>query len=309
MIKKYNLDSSLVNYIDNLGMGVEARGALGGTVYYVEGNAGNDKWDGLSIDKPFKTLAKAISVSNIDINRRGRWAKRNTIYLFSDTTTESLVAFPNKCDVVGCGSYDANTKPGITGLHAPVNTGNWGTRFFNTWFKATKVASPIITLASTSSGFQAIGCTFDGSAGTVTLGISQTASPFMKVIDCDFFGAFATGYIAQGTGETAGTVIEKCRMSGSSGYGIKNVTGTTSSYPSYIKDNIIAVTTTGICLDDDANSGAGIWHTIGNRCCNGATLTNYAGRTGICDINEDLAIDNIFTGADISVRVPLLVVA
>jgi len=42
IIKKYNLDSSLVSYIDNLGMGVENRGALGGTVYYVENNAGND---------------------------------------------------------------------------------------------------------------------------------------------------------------------------------------------------------------------------------------------------------------------------
>lgn len=307
MIKKRNLDPSLVNYIDNLGMGVEERGALGGTVYYVEGNAGNDAWDGLSVDYPFKTLAKAISVSNIDINRRGRWAKRNTIYLFADTTTEDLVVFPNKCDVVGCGSYDANTKPGITGHHVPANSGNYGTRFYNVWFKAKVAAGPIVTLANTTSGCQFIGCTFDGSVGTVTLGIQQTASPFMKVIDCDFFGPFATGYILQGTGESAGTVIEGCRMSGSSGYGIKNVTGTTSLYPSYIKDNVIAVSTTGICLDDEANSGTGIWHTIGNRVMNAATLTNYAGRTGIVDLNEDLAVDNICTGADISVRVPVII--
>ena len=283
---------------------------ISGSTYFVDNNSGSDSNDGATWESAFKTLAKAVTISNLDIARGSdRWARRNTIYYCADTETADLVAFPNKCDVIGCGSYDANTKPGITGNHVPVNAGNWGTRFINIWFKAPAVASPIITLASTSSGIQFHGCTFDGSAGTVTLGISQTASPFMKVIDCDFFGAFATGYIAQGTGKTDGTVIEKCRMSGSSGYGIKNVTGTTSSYPSYIKDNIIAVTTTGICLDDDANSGAGIWHTIGNRCCNGATLTNYAGRTGICDINEALAIDNIFTGADISVRVPLLVVA
>lgn len=281
-----------------------------GREFFVSNNFGVDTNDGSSWDRAFKTLAAAITANNADIaaDKYG-WDSRNRIYLTSGPTTEDLVAFPNKCDVIGVGSYDANDKPGITGLHAPVNAGNYGTRFFNIWFKATAVASPIITLVNTTSGCQFIGCTFDGSAGTVTLGISQTASPFMKVIDCDFFGAFATGYISQGTGETAGTLIEGNRMSGSSGYGIKNVTGTTTSYPSYVKDNIIAVTTTGICLDDDANSSAGIWHTVGNRVINGATLTNYAGRTGIVDINEAKAVDNICTGADISVRVPLLIVA
>ena len=281
-----------------------------GREFFVAGNWGADTNDGSSWDKAFLTLAAAISANNTDVaaDKYG-WATRNKIYLSADTTTEALVAFPNKCDVIGVGSYDANDKPGITGHHAPVNTGNYGTRFINIWFKGTAVASPIITLASTSSGIQFIGCTFDGSAGTVTLGILQTASPFMKVIDCDFFGAFATGYIKQGTGESAGTVIEGNRMGGSSGYGILNLTGTTSSYPSYIKDNIIACVTSGICLDDDANGGAGIWRTIGNRVMNAATLTNYAGRTGIVDLNEDLAVDNICTGADISVRVPLLIVA
>ena len=281
-----------------------------GREFFVSNNFGSDSNEGDSWDAPFLTLAAAITANNADVaaDKYG-WDTRNRIYLTSGPTTESLVAFPDKCDVIGVGSYDANDKPGITGLHAPVNAANYGTRFYNIWFKATAVASPIVTLASTTSGCQFIGCTFDGSAGTVTLGISQTASPFLKVIGCDFFGAFATGYISQGTGESAGTLIEGNRMSGSSGYGIKNVTGTTTSYPSYIKDNIVAVTTTGICLDDDANGGAGIWHTIGNRVINAATLTNYAGRTGIVDLNEDLAVDNICTGADISVRVPLLVVA
>lgn len=283
--------------------------AVQGEIYYVENNAGSDNNDGKSWDTAFKTLAKAISTNNTNIALSSKtWAARNTIYYKADTETANLVAFPNKCDVIGVGSYDANDKPGITGRHVPVNTGNYGTRFINIWFKAIAHASPIVTLASTSSGIQFIGCTFDGSAGTVTLGILATASPFLKVIDCEFFGPFATGYISQGTGESAGTVIEGCRMGGSSGYGIKNVTGTTSSYPSYIKDNIIACATSGICIDDDANSGAGIWHTIGNRVMNAATLTNYAGRTGIVDLNEDLAVDNICTGADISVRVPLITV-
>ena len=307
MIKKRNLDSSLVNYIDNLGMGVEARGALGGTVYYVENNAGNDKYDGLSIEYPFKTLAKAISVSNTDMDRRGRWAKRNTIYYFADTETATLTAFPNKCDVVGLGSYDANTKPGISGNHAPVNSGNYGTRFYNVWFKGVATASPIVDLTSTTSGCQFIGCTFDGVAGTVTYAIRATASPFLKVIGCDIFGTFATGYIALGTGETAGTVIEGNFMHGSAGLGIATVTGTTSAYQTLVKNNVISTTGTGLCVDDEANSSTGILYLVGNRFMNGATLTNYAGYTGIIHPNIARCVDNICTGADISVRVPVIV--
>jgi hypothetical protein len=107
-----------------------------------------------------------------------------------------------------------------------------------------------------------------------------------------------------GAGESAGTLVEGCRMAGSSGYGVLNLSTTTSSYPSYFKNNIITVVTTGICIDDDAD----LWFTVGNRGANAATLNNYAGRTGICDLNENKAIDNIFTGADISVRVPLITV-
>ena len=308
MIKKYNLDPSLVNYIDNLGMGVEARGALGGTVYYVENNAGNDAYDGLSIDYPFKTLAKAISVSNIDMARRGRWAKRNTIYYYADTETATLKAFPNKCDVVGCGSYDANTKPGISGNHAPVNAGNYGTRFYNVWFKGVATASPIVDLASTSSGCQFIGCTFDGVAGTVTYAIRATASPFLKVKNCDIFGTFATGYIAFGTGDTAGTEIIGNWMHGTAGLGIATVTGTTSSYQTLIKDNVISTTSTGLCVDDEANSSTGILYLVGNRFMNGATLTAYAGYTGIIDPNIARCVDNICMGADVSMRVPAVVI-
>jgi hypothetical protein len=276
-----------------------------GREFFVAGNWGSDTNDGSSWDKPFLTLAAAITANNADVaaDKYG-WATRNKIYISADTTTETLVAFPNKCDVIGVGSYDANDKPGITGLHAPVNAGNYGTRFINIWFKATAVASPIITLASTTSGCQFIGCTFDGALGTVTLGIQATASPFLKLIDCDFFGPFATGYVLFGAGEAAGTLIEDCRCGGSSGYGIKATSTMTSSYPSYMKNNIVSVVTTGIVLDDDAD----LFYTVGNRGANAATLTNYAGRTGICDVNEGRAIDNIFTGADISVRVPLITV-
>jgi hypothetical protein len=172
------------------------------------------------------------------------------------------------------------------------------------WFKAIVHASPIITLASTSSGIEFINCTFDGSVGTVTGAILATASPFLKVIGCNIFGPFATNYIAFGTGETAGTLIENNIMTGSSGLGISTVTGTTASYETIIKDNFICVKTTGITIDDEANGSTGILYVIKNTLKNGATLTNYAGIGGAIDVNVARASGNTVSGADVSLAYP-----
>lgn len=297
------------NGVTSFGIPLPSAGRdISGSTYFVDNNSGSDSNDGSSWERAFKTFAKAVTISNLDIARGSdRWARRNTIYYAADTETATIVAFPNKCDVIGVGSYDANTKPGISGNHAPVNTGNYGTRFYNIWFKGVAAATPIVDLVSSSSGIQFIGCTFDGVAGTVTYAIRATASPFLKVIGCDIFGTFATGYIAFGTGETAGTVIEGNWMHGTAGLGISTVTGTTSSYQTLVKNNIISTTSTGLCVDDEADSSTGILYLVGNRFMNGATLTNYAGYTGIVDPNIARCVDNICTGADISVRVPVIV--
>lgn len=294
MIRKYNLDSSLVNYIDNLGMGVEARGALGGSVFYVENNAGNDAWDGLSIDRPFKTLAKAIALSNIDIARRARWAKRNTIYYFADVETADLVAFPNKCDVVGLGSYDANTQPGILGNHVPVNAGNYGTRFFNTWFKAPADAAPIITLASTSAGVQILGCTLDATA-TTTRGILATASPFLKVCNSRFQGAFVNAFITFGAGEAGGTDITGNTMVDGADNGIVIPNTVTASWASKITDNFIQCA--DLTIDDDGD----LFYILRNILVSGENVgaASY-------DFGAAKAALNYVTGADKTSIIPAL---
>lgn len=296
------------NGITSFGVPIMGTGAqdISGSTYFVDNNSGSDSNDGSSWEKAYKTLAKAVTISNLDIARGSdRWARRNTIYYAADTETATLVAFPNKCDVIGCGSYDANKKAGITGLHAPVNAGNYGTRFINVWFKATAVASPIITLASTSSGIEFHGCTFDGSVGTVTYAILATASPFLVVKNCNIFGGFATGYIGFGTGEAAGSRIEDNTMSGSSGLGIAAAADTTTSYKSIIRNNFIQVATTGLCVDDNSD----LFFVVGNRCFNQATLTNAAGWTGGFDVNADLTQANTLSGADITVNAPTIIVA
>jgi hypothetical protein len=148
MIKKYNLDSSLVNYIDNLGMGVESRGAIGGTVYYVEGNAGNDSKDGRSIDSAFKTLAKALAVSHANMAQRSRWAKRNTIYCFGDSFEETLTKLAQKTDVVGLGSCDYLHTARLIGAHTIAATGYDGFRWINMGFKSPAGGGDIFSVLS-----------------------------------------------------------------------------------------------------------------------------------------------------------------
>lgn len=261
-----------------------------GREFFVAGNWGDDNNDGSSWDKAFATLAAAISANNTDVaaDKYG-WATRNKIYLSADTTTESLVAFPNKCDVIGVGSYDANDQPGITGMHAPVNSSNYGTRFINVWFKGTAVASPIVTLASTSSGIKFIRCTLDATVGTITYGIFATASPFLEIIDCDFRGAFATGFIGFGAGEAGRTIIRGNWMTGSLGKGIVMGGTTTTSWEAIAMDNFIQCA--GQWVDDDAD----LLYVVNNRAITAVDCATY---TAGFDMNLLRASGNLQTGSN-----------
>lgn len=267
------LDKALYNFIrrrqiPGLEMGqvyADSQGVLSafdvGKTYFVAGNYGLDTNDGSSWKRAFKTLAAAITANNTDIaaDKYG-WAARNRIFISGDTFAESLVAFPNKCDVIGVGSYDANPMPGITGQHAPVNTGNMGTRWFNVRFVSPATAAPLITLVNSTSGFEAYDCILDGTAGTVTTGITATAAPFFKVIGCKFLGAFATSCIAFGTGAMLDVEIKDNIMSGSAGTGIVMHSGTTCARNGIVQNNYI--NSTGVCINDASSKFA----LIGNRC-------------------------------------------
>lgn len=267
---------------------------ISGSTYFVDNNSGSDSNDGSTWEKAFKTLAKAVTISNLDIARGSdRWARRNTIYYCADTETADLVAFPNKCDVIGCGSYDANTKPGITGNHVPVNSGNYGTRFINIWFKAPADASPVVTLASTTSGCQFIGCTFSATA-TTTIGIQATASPFLKVYGCRFEGAWVTAAISIAAGEAGGTEIVGNDILQSAAVGILVNASTTSSWTSVIKDNLIQCGT--ITIDENSD----LFYIVNNRLISAASATTVATCAECSDINAARAAGNYLTAANVA---------
>ena len=256
--------------------------------YYVDGNV-SATGDG-SIDHPFSTLEEAIAVSDaaIALTANRWWARRNRIYCVGDTLTEDLVKFPTKCDVIGCGSYDGNTKCGLVGNHVPVGE-SYGTRFFNMWFKSIAVALPIVTLSSEASGVQFIGTTFDAVAGTITNGILSTAMPNLHVLDCDFIGAFATSNISFGAGEAGGARIIGNRLIGSAGTGITVDIGTTTSWESIIDDNRIRCA--GLWIDDNSD----LFVITNNRAITDIDCATY---TAGFDFNLLLASGNIQTGSN-----------
>ena len=71
---------NLGNVISDTQLGLYGAGAK--TIYYVEGNAGDDDNDGLTWETAFKTLAVALAASHADIASGSTgWASRNVIYL------------------------------------------------------------------------------------------------------------------------------------------------------------------------------------------------------------------------------------
>ena len=275
----------------------------GATDYYVDGNK-SASGDGLSWATAKATFAEAVTLSDISIALTANrwWARRNRIFVAGDTLTENLVKFPTKCDVIGVGSYDANTQPGITGRHLPVGEA-YGTRFYNIHFKAIAHASPIITLTSASSGIQFQSCTFDGTIGTMTSGILATASPFLVVADCDFVGTFVTSYITFGAGESGRTRIIGNRMLGTAAKGIVCPTTVTASWMSLIQDNTIMATGKPI---DDASTTA-VFYVVNNRLMTDINIgTTTAGYT----FDRSQACGNILTGdSGVAATIPFAVIA
>jgi hypothetical protein len=259
-----------------------------GKQFFVAGNYGSDGNPGDSWDASFKTLAAAIAANNANVAASSRgWAARNTMFISGDYFSENLVAFPNKCDVIGVGSYDANIMPGIVGNHAPVNAGNYGTRFINVMFKGPAVASPLVTLASSSSGIKFVKCLMDAHASTTT-GILSTAHPFLEVVGCRFQGAFATAYISMGAGEAGGTRIVGNEMVDAAAVGILINISTTTSWRAVIKDNFIQAGT--IVIDDNSD----LFYVINNDLVSaaaGATVGTMANEMQ-CDINVFRASGN-----------------
>jgi hypothetical protein len=276
----------------------------GGQDYYVDGNRASAGYGG-SWSDALTTLASAITLSDASIASTPNrwWARRNRIFVCADVLTENLVKFPTKCDVIGCGSYNANKKPGLSGRHIPVGEA-FGTRWFNFHFAALVHASPIMTLTggtATPSQVGFFGCDFDGTLGTMTSAILSTAMPGLEVVDCDFYGTFVTSYITFGAGEAGRAKILGNRMLGTAAKGIVVPGTTTTAWAALIQGNTIKAT------GDPIEEAAGVFHIVDNRLI---TAANIGTTTDGYTFNLALACGNILTGLNgVASTIPFAVIA
>jgi hypothetical protein len=243
-----NLNNSMSAAQDVLlGTTVANLDSIAGKVYFVDNNAGLDTNDGLSWGLAFKTLAKGLAVSHANIAASSSgWAARNKIYYKADAETANLVLLADKTDVIGVGSYDARSMPGIIGNHIPVGA-FMGTRFINIAFRSPAAGGDIWTVPTTVTGLAFIGCDFDGASTTPATGaIVITTSERFTIQNCRFVGAYSDAVI-----ELAGTEFNSLMISdnviqgANQGIDVKS-TVTTSIRAGYILRNVINSTTEGI---------------------------------------------------------------
>ena len=244
-----------------------------GDVFFVDANAGVDTNDGLTWESAFKTLAVAITANNASIAAGASgWANRNRIYYKGDNKeadAETLITLPNKCDVVGVGSYDHRPYPVLIGNHVIGAGAYMGTRFFNVGFKSPAAGGAIFTVPTTTSGLKFYKCFIDGSSTIVaTYGLVATAVEQLEIIECEFIGLFSAAAISIGAGESNGLRILD-NIIQSTAIGIKvSATMTASVRDALIGRNVFDVGT--LCVDDTSGAKVRVFENRGRTAANGS---------------------------------------
>ena len=261
-----------------------------GDIFYVDVNAGLDTYDGMSWGSALKTLARAIVLSNASIALGASgWAARNRIYFKGDNDEahkETLVTLPNKCDVIGVGSYDHRSYPVLIGNHLIGAGAYMGCRFINMGFRSLAAGGAIFTVPGTTSGLQFIGCFFDASTAVVgTIGISLTASEYARIAGCEFIGAFSNAAIVIGAGESNGLVIEDNLILGAVDGIQVSISFTQSVRAGVIRRNVIDVS--GLAIDENADKLL-----IANNTWFSSAGNGYA---ATCDVSILRCVGNVLT--------------
>jgi len=273
--------------------------AIAGEDFFVDVNAGVDTNSGKSWATSVKTYAVAVALSNASIAAGASgWAARNRIFFKGDNDEahkETIVALPNKCDVIGVGSFDQHSFPMMIGNHAPV-AASMGCRFINMGFESLATGGAIMTLTTANNGVKFHGCTFYGHTATpATYGLVTAANAELEVIGCNFVGAFSVAAIRLGAGVANGTIIkDNWIQSGAIGISVGALTCDVNENPIITGNYIKCVT---LVIDDDSD-----------KC---ALIKNYGITAAadtlslILDYNSAMSIDNIITDATVTAIYPV----
>lgn len=294
-----------ISVLGDLADGNAANLALAGakTIYYCDGNYGNDENTGKGgWDKAFKTLTVALAASQADIASGAEgWAARNVILCKGDAFDEDLVLLAQKTDVIGVGSYNANAKCALIGNHVPTGTTTtaYGTRFFNFYFMSNSTGGDIWTLDSTVANLEFHNCEFRADSTTAsTAAIVNTASPFMGIYNCEFNGLYTDATIEFGAGIGGrGTRIIGNYIEGANN-GIELASGTTVSTGASLLDMVIAdniINVAAIAIDDNAD----IAYCMRNYCFSDSDTA-----TDVMDINSARCLHNYIATAGLNMMFP-----
>jgi hypothetical protein len=273
-----------------------------GKIYYVDGNDGVDTQDGLSWETAVKTLAVAFALSNADIASGAfGWTSRNKIYVKSDNDEddkETIITLPNKCDVIGVGSYDHKPYPVFIGNHVIGAGAYMGTRFINVGFQSLDAGGVIFTVPTTTSGLAFIGCTFDGRGTTpATKAIVATAVEQLTIQDCRFIGKYSTTTIDIGTGSSRALLIrDNLIESGAIGITV-HASMTCADAVAMILNNVFDVVTLFI---DEYSDKVIVGGNRGRTQADGTVVLTI-------NYNDNMAYDNIFAHTAGVSQYPVLV--
>lgn len=265
-----------------------------GQEYFVEVNTGSNLDDGSDWEKAFATLAYAITISNANIATTAGAASRNRIYVRGNKVEEDLTVPPINCDVIGCGSNDAEDKTHIIGEHAWTGSATLeGSGFYNLTF-SNDDASPIFAVA-TVAGLYFGNCDFIASNDSIhAIHLTGSTGHDLRLINCRIINdsandPFDTAGILMATTTTFYNLeIRDSYIEGDIGIKID----TTHVYNGVI-DNC-TVKAVVMTIDDNSDD-------VVIKNCRMITATTAA--AGL-DVNKLLCIGSVITGSDRALNVP-----
>ena len=197
MIKKRNLDTSLVNWMIQQGMGAMGFAGTGpsgyeGEIYYVNMLGGSDDYDGLSPETPFATYAKAVTATAVGSWSTSPWADHNIIIVYPGVYAENITSMPHGNITIGLfGDFDlkdnqlgASIKPSSGSAVDAASIVN--AAFFNMNFEGLTTYAAFDAEIINNVLFQ--NCRFTGPVETSTAaaGIVTKDSVRMRCIESEF---------------------------------------------------------------------------------------------------------------------------
>lgn len=197
-----------------------------GVVYYVDKATGSNSNTGLTPAEPKLTIAAAITASNLTCGSYNM----NTIYVNSNTYSETLTVLPKNCNVIATGA-----KVRISGV-CTFTPASQNSHFWNIQFRQS-TAAPHVTIPSTSYGIGFHGCTFENYDAGVTHALSIGAVHDLIIEDCRFFGGPAFPIGIEITGYCIRGIIQNNKIAASAD-GIL-IADNVDGYQNLINDNII----------------------------------------------------------------------